>query len=110
MLQNIIFPNRDNPVVINFTFNVPTDPTFGLNSFDEIFVQFAGEEYSSVSDPTIVVVSDNTTLELYLGTEVTAETIPTYFTIWGTNATYPAPEGYLLTNKCYGNLGAPCIC
>lgn len=110
MTQKTIYPNRDNPVAIEFSFNVPTDPSFGLNSFDEIFVVFREIEYSSVSDPTIVKVISNTELNLHLGTEVTSGDVPTYFTIYGVNGTYPAPEGYLLTNKCMGNLSAPCIC
>lgn len=110
MAQKTIFPDRGNPVVIDFTFKVPTDPTFGLLGFDEVFVTFREVTYSSVTNPTIVEVASGTQLKLFLGTEVSSGDIPAHFTIWGVNNTYPAPNGYLLTNKCYGNLGVPCIC
>lgn len=110
MSQNIIFPNRDNPIAIEFTFSVPTDPSFGLTGFDEVFVEFNTVTYSSITNPSIVKVVSNTLLEIYLGGEVSSGDIPSYLTIYGVNATYPAPEGYLLTNKCFGNLSAPHIC
>lgn len=97
--QDTVIKGKDNPLVINFTFSIPSDPTFGLDTFTEIDVNFGAEDYSLTADPTIVVVNSNTQLQLNLGD--TAEPYPSYLTIVGTNATYP--DGYELTSKCLGN-------
>ena len=106
MPQNIIIKGKDNPIVINFSFVVPTDPTFGLTGFDDIEVVFGAETYTLLLDPTIVVVVSDTQLQLNLGG--TSEAFPSYFKITGFNGTYP--NGYELTSKCQGNLDIACMC
>lgn len=106
MAQNIIVKGKDNPIIIDFTFNVPTDPSFGLTGFDYIEVKFGSETYTSTADPSVVVINSNTQLQLNLGG--TAEVYPSYLVINGYNATYPL--GYQLTSKCLGNLEIPCMC
>lgn len=106
MSQKFIIKGRDNPVVINFTFDVDGDPSFGLNGFTDIEVIFGSETYTLLLDPTVVVVNSDTQLQLNLGD--TSEEFPSYFVITGINATYP--DGYVLTSKCLGNLDIPCMC
>lgn len=106
MAQNIIVKNKGNPLVINFTFNVPTDPSFGLNGFDYIEVIFGSETYNSTTDPSVVIINSNTQLQLHLGG--TSEAYSSYLVINGYNATYPL--GYQLTSKCLSNLEIPRMC
>lgn len=106
MSQDIIIKGKDNPLVINFTFNVPADPTFGLNGFDDIQVVFGTETYTLLLNPTIVVINSDTQLQLNLGS--TAEAYPSYLVITGVNGTYP--NGYCLTSKCLSNLNIPRMC
>lgn len=105
-MQNTIIKGRDNPVVIEFSFDVPTDPSFGLSNFTDIHVFFGQETYTLLNDPDVVIVNSDTQLQLNLGG--TSEIVPSYFTIVGFNNTYL--DGYELTSKCQGNLGIPKLC
>lgn len=104
--QDIIVKGRDNPVVIDFTFQVEGFPNFGLISFTDMEVIFGTETYTLLLDPTIVVVNSNTQLQLNLGD--TAEEFPSYLVITGFNVDYP--DGYVLTSKCLANLTIPRMC
>tara|TARA_R110000787_G_scaffold14073_2_gene43715 strand:+ start:40 stop:372 length:333 start_codon:yes stop_codon:yes gene_type:complete len=110
MSLNTVIPNKANPLIINFTFSVPSDPSFGLSGFTEINVSWAGTVYTLTGNPTIVVVNSDTQLQLNLGSVTTSADIPTYLVIEGINATYPVGDEYVLTNKCLNNLSIPCIC
>tara|TARA_R110002167_G_scaffold223999_1_gene429381 strand:- start:243 stop:563 length:321 start_codon:yes stop_codon:yes gene_type:complete len=106
MTQNIIIKGKDNPLVIDFTFNVPVDPTFGLLGFDTLEVKFGEEVYTDQADPTVVQILSDTRLQINLGS--TSEEFASYFVMTGYNATYP--DGYQLTSKCLGNLEIPRMC
>tara|TARA_R110000851_G_scaffold295791_1_gene450783 strand:- start:78 stop:410 length:333 start_codon:yes stop_codon:yes gene_type:complete len=110
MALDTVIPNKANPILINFTFDVPSDPSFGLNSFTEINVSWLGVTHTLTVDTTVVVVNSNTQLQLNLGSVTSASDIPTYLVIEGINATYPVGNEFVLTNKCLSNLGVPCIC
>ena len=110
MTMNVVIPDKANPIVINFTFSVPSDPSFGLSGFTEINVGWGGITYTLTGNPTVVVVNSDTQLQLNLGSVTTSGDIPTYLVIEGINGTYPVGNEYVLTNKCLNNLGIPCIC
>lgn len=106
MAKSTIIKGKNNPLFIDFAFDVPTDPTFGLNGFTTVEVKFGSETYTNVVDPAVVVIVSDTRLQLNLGN--TSEEFASYFTINGYNGTYP--DGYQLTSKCMGNLEIPKMC
>lgn len=103
--MNLTTYTQENPIVINFIFEVDTDPTFGLDSFTTLEIKF-GEEVYTQADTDVVTIVSNTQLSLNLGN--TSEMYASYLVINGYNTTYP--EGYQLTSKCLGNLDIPHMC
>ena len=107
-VQKTVYPDKDNPIILNIVFEEDRVSSFGLNNFDAIKVSWLGVEYTSSLNTDIVKITSNTQLTLNFGDVTTSEDYPTYLIITGINTDYP--NGFLITNKCTGNIGIPCIC
>jgi hypothetical protein len=103
MNHDVIIKGRNNHIFLDFTFDVPTKPDFGLKDFTNIELKFGAEVYNSNTDPEVVVVASDTRLRLSLG--ATSEEFSSYFVINAYNGTYP--EGFQLTSRCLDNLTVP---
>ncbi len=110
MALDAVFPQKANPVVVNFSFDVPSDPAFGLQGFNDLKVTWIGVDYTLLLNPEVVVVVSNTQLQLNLGSVTNVGDFATYLHIEGTNDTYPVGNEYILSNRCLGNLHIPRIC
>lgn len=99
-MQNFFIKGRDNPVVINFSFN----DGLSLSMFDRIVFQIGPEEYATDTNPDKVVVDGNS-LIISVG-DTTALEFGRYLpVITGYNATYN--DGYVLTGKSNPVLSTP---
>ena len=104
-VENLIILNRDNPLVMDITFNT-NQVNFSLNDFTEIEVIFGAETYTLSGDPDVIVINSDTQLQLHLGG--TSEEYASYLVITGFHPDYP--NGYVITSKCKGNLEIPRMC
>lgn len=99
-MQNFFIKGRDNPVVINFSFN----DGLSLPMFDRIVFQIGTEEYATDTHPQNVAV-DGDSLTVSIG-DTTALDFGRYLpVITGYNTTYN--DGYVLTGKSNPVLSTP---
>lgn len=99
-MKNFFIKGRDNPVVINFSFN----DGLSLSMFDRVVFEIGTEEYATDTNPDKVVVDGNS-LIVSIG-DATALDIGRYLpVITGYNAAYN--DGYLLTGKSNPVLSTP---
>lgn len=91
-MQNFLIKGRDNPVIINFSF----DNGFSLAMFDRIEVKIGTETYATDTDPTKIVVDGNS-LIISVGDTTELAAGPYSPEIIGYSTQYD--DGYVLTSK-----------
>jgi hypothetical protein len=93
-MQNLIIKGKDNPVVMQFTFDGEF-AEIGLANFTRITLTIGGETYDSDTQPTLLFTNGNNELRLKVG-DTTALEVGTYIAeIVGFNIIYN--DGYLIS-------------
>ena len=95
-MHNIIIKGRDNPVILEFTFNGDFEAN-GLNTFDYITLSVDNESYSTQdADNKLTISTDGMNLILNIGDSTNL--LDGYYTpiITGYSATYD--DGYVLNS------------